>query len=74
MKKIERTFIVENKKNKNHLGEALSEWYGKPISGKGSLHWMTYKYGRARLERAFDLAQKENDHTFINLMQRIHHS
>jgi hypothetical protein len=68
MKKIElqKTFTIQ--KRADPFGDALTEWYGKP------LYWLYRKYNRARVERAFDLAQKENDHTFINLMQRIHHS
>jgi hypothetical protein len=63
--KIERTFTIE-KKHTDPFGEAMTAFFGK------NCYWLK-KFNRARVERAFDIAQKNNDKNFGHLMQNIYH-
>jgi hypothetical protein len=68
MKKLElhKEFVVEDKK-RDHFGEALSEWFGRPC-------YSTYKkFGRVRTERVFNEMVKLKDKEWEHFMQRLHH-
>lgn len=59
--------IEKVKREKDPLGEALTSFFGK------NCYWIHRKYNRARVERAFDIAQKTDDHTFENFMNNVLH-
>lgn len=74
-----KTFTVEQKRQPRLFSDIdallderavfekeLSDWYGKPMQ------WVNRKYPD-RIQRAFAVSRKENDHNFNNLMQRINH-
>lgn len=61
-----KVFEVEEKE-RDLLGEAMTEHFKKPC------YWVWKKFGRARVERIFDMMQKRDDHEFDHLMQEIHH-
>jgi len=71
MKQItfQKTFTIEKiekgTRPKDLLGDSLTAFFGKP------LYWVKNKYNTARVERAFHLAEKANDHDFTHFMQNV---
>lgn len=59
-------FTVENK-NRDLFGEALSEYFGKPM------YSIYRKFGRARSERLFNEMKKKGDRNFTHFMQLLNH-
>lgn len=55
-------------KNKDEFGEALEAWFKT-----NAVYGVYKKFGRGRTERAFNEMQKIKDHSWVNLMQRLHH-
>jgi len=68
----DKKFTIDPNPRRNDFGEYLSEYYGKPPSGKGSLHWVIYKFGKSKVQREFTQLEKKGDNSFNNLMQRLY--
>ena len=65
---------IENKKNFTVQKE--TEWWkeaGKVVTSffGTNCFWIFWKYDRAKIERAFHIAEKENDHNFTHFMNNI---
>jgi hypothetical protein len=72
MKKLEikKQFTVDTKAEEWYqtFGKEATKWF------KQNCHWIPWKYQRISIERAWHIAQKENDHTISHFISNINKS
>ena len=82
MKKLQvtRQFTVEEKKTVDDkewyalFGEAATKFFYRDQGDdnpKHNCYWIAWKYPRVNIDRAWSIAQKNNDRTLANFIQNI---